>query len=335
MQNQRQKLRQPPSTAPLTCRPRVGSFTTALPSDTSSRAMTIHPNSIAEGSFPHATGDIGKSPCSSGGSSFRRSPKPFAPARRDASLGGEYRRSVIPPTQFACPGVLGSTRRGLVDAPVWGRPSQGFPPPSSTPLTGPQEIHAETLCPSDAPSEQGFKLTSSLPLAATRAQDPSLNPISLPGAQGPYPVLSSASALRSSAPTHQKRSLEETHHILPPVNVDFSTPRPPLNIPPPFTLQPQPLWDDLTFSPYDRRRSSLEQRTAHRRRPGGLRRLCTQPLPSISTIIPLALSGPSPVRNPLSPAHRARFDPIRSTTGCASPGALGYTDGRPHFNIAA
>ncbi|KAI1793672.1 hypothetical protein LXA43DRAFT_885252 [Ganoderma leucocontextum] len=346
VQNQRQKARRPrgqatTTSAPLTRPPQFGPFTNAPPgtaSDISPIAM-IHSGSSVEGFFPRGPGGISEMQYSSAGPSSRGPPERFAPTHRDAYLGEEYGRSGIPPTQLAGPGIPGSSRRGLLDDPRWRRPSQGFPAPPSTSAIELLEMYRATPRPGRPPGEEGPELTLSLPPVATRTRGPGSSPIS-PLSAGPYPTLASLSALEFSASAHRTRSSDEARRNLPPADVDFSTPRPPLNIPPPFTLQPQPLWDDPAFSPYNRRRSSPEQPhgapPSFGESPTALHSpFGAEPLPSISTIVPMAPSGPSPVRSPLSPGHRTRFDPIRSTAGRAPPehpvrpGTHDYTDEPP------
>ena len=304
--------------------------------------MTIHSGSSIEGFFPRGHGGISEMSYSSAGPSSRGPPERFAPAHRDAYFPEEYGRSGAPPAQLAGPGIPGSSRRGLLDDPAWRRPSQGFPAPPSTSAMEPPEMYRATPRPGRPPGEQGPELTLSLPPFAARTRGPGSSPIT-PLSAGPYPTLASLSALQSSASAHRTRSSDEARRNLPPANVDFSTPRAPLNIPPPFTLQPQPLWDDPAFSPYNRRRSSPEQQPPHGgppsfgESPTALHSpFGAEPLPSISTVVPMAPSGPSPVRSPLSPVHhRTRFDPIRSTAGRAPPehparpGTHDYTDEPP------
>ncbi|KAM5545570.1 hypothetical protein V8D89_000769 [Ganoderma adspersum] len=345
-QNQRQKARRPrgqatTTSAPLTRPPQFGPFTNAPPgtaSDISPTTMTIHSGSSIEGFFPRGPGGISEMSYSGAGPSSRGPPERFATAHRDAYFPEEYGRSGAPPAQLAGPGIPGSSRRGLLDDPAWRRPSQGFPAPPSA--MEPPEMYRATPRPGRPPGELGPELTLSLPPFATRTRGPGSSPIT-PLSAGPYPTLASLSALESSASAHRTRSSDEARRNLPPANVDFSTPRAPLNIPPPFTLQPQPLWDDPAFSPYNRRRSSPEQShgapPSFGESPTALHSpFGAEPLPSISTVVPMAPSGPSPVRSPLSPVHhRTRFDPIRSTAGRAPPehparpGTHDYTDELP------
>ena len=270
---------------------------------------------------PGGMGDMGyggaSAPSSAGSERF---------AHRDPYLADDFSRSGMPPTQLAGPGIPGSSRRPTYDDPAWRAPPHGFSSRPSTAVTDAAEMFRLPPRPGRPAGEQGPELTLSLPPVVTsvsRAAGPVSSPTS-PLSAGAYPTLASISALEASASAHRP-SLDDRRRTLPPPNVDFSTPRPTLNIPPPFTLQPQPQWDDPAFSPYTRRRSPPE--VPHGVAPPyGSSPTSARPpfrgesLPSLSTVIPMAASGSSPVRSPLSPAPpRTRFDPVRSMSGRAFP----------------
>ena len=301
--------------------------------------MTVHSGSSVEGFFPRGPGGASEAVYGSASASSSVLPERFSHSHRDPYLAEDYARSAMPTTQLAGPGIPGSSRRAQFDDPTWrGRP-QSFPSRPSTAAAERPESYRLTPRPGRPPGEQGPELTLTLPPVATgvaRAHGPASSPVT-PLSAGPYPTLASLNTLESSSSAHRPRSFDESRRTLPPANVDFATPRPVLNIPPPFTLQPQPQWDDPAFSPYNRRRSPPSQprgtvppfgdSPTAIRSPFG-----AEPLPSISTVIPMASSGPSPVRSPSSPILRTRFDPIRSTAGRAPPehparpGLHDYTD---------
>ena len=353
-QNQRQKARRPrgqatTTTAPLTRPPQFGPFTNLPPGATSE----VSPTTMTHLSAPHhlegflsrghsAMGDMPYSarsaPSSAGSDRFTYG------AHHDPYLAEEYARSGMPPTQLAGPGIPGSSRRLQFDDPAWpSRRSQAFLARPSTAPTDIPEPYRLAPRPGHPAGEQGPGLTLTLPpvlTAVPRARAPGSSPISplSAGASGGHPMLASISSLEASAAAHAQHQHQHQHQrprsfedarrpALPPPNVDFSHPRPVLNIPPPFTLQPQPQWDDPAFSPFTPRRSppiphgqgatapSSAASSPTATRGGGPFR--AEPLPRLATVVPMTPSGPSPIRSPLSPVLRTRFDPVRSTTGRA------------------
>ncbi|KAI0738258.1 hypothetical protein C8Q80DRAFT_1113754 [Daedaleopsis nitida] len=342
VQNQRQKARRPrgqasTTSAPLTRPPQFGPFTNAPPgslSELSPTATTIHSGFNPDAFYARGAGgmDMGygavSAPSSAGSERF---------AHRDPYLADDFSRSGMPPTQLAGPGIPGPSRRPTFDDPAWrARPQGGFYRPS-TAATEIADMYRLTPRPGRPAGEQGPELTLTLPPVVTnvpQSRGPMSSPVS-PLSAGAYPTLASISALEASASAHRP-ALDDRRRTLPPPNVDFSTPRRPLNIPPPFTLQPQPQWDDPAFSPFTRRRSPppLPHGVSP---PFGSSPTSAQPpyrgepLPSLSTVLPMAASGSSPTRSPLSPAHRTRFDPVRSPSGRAFPEHAA----RPGFHDAA
>ncbi|KAH9847757.1 hypothetical protein C2E23DRAFT_871620 [Lenzites betulinus] len=356
-QNQRQKARRPrgqaATSAPLTRPPQFGPFTNAPPGSASSEvsptALTAHSGSSAEGFF--ARGPAGLD-MSYGGANAPSSafPERYGRAHRDTYLADEYPRSSMVPSQLAGPGIPGSSRRlqfspGTPSAESGGwrtHPHGGMhtmssrPPTSGTDTT---EMYRMTPRPGRPAGEQGPTIPLSLPPVMTnipRSRAPASSPIG-----GSYPSLASLSSLEAGPSSSSRRpaSFDERARALPQPIVDFSAPRQPLNIPPPFTLQPQPQWDDPAFSPYNTRRRSPpalphdiappfggSSPTAHSPFRG-------EPLPRISTVV--RPRSPTSLRSPRSPTPRARFDPIRSSAGRAPPehparpGFYDYTDEPP------
>ncbi|KAI0631391.1 hypothetical protein C8Q77DRAFT_1218898 [Trametes polyzona] len=353
VQNQRQKARRPrgqaATSAPLTRPPQFGPFTNAPPGSASSEvsptAMTIHSGSSAEGFFARGPGvDMPYGGANAPSSSVSER---FAHAHRDPYLADEYPRSNMVPTQLAGPGIPGSSRRPQYSSGGQGAeggawrahaPSGmlGFPSRPSTSGTETAEMYRTTPRPGRPAGEQGPELPLSLPPVMTNAPRipaPLSSPIG-----GSYPSLASLSSLEAgpSSGARHSASFDDRARAFPQPNIDFSAPRQPLNIPPPFTLQPQPQWDDPAFSPYNTRRRSPPALPHSAAPPFGASSPTSahspfrgEPLPSISTVLPRGPRSPSSLRSPRSPTPRARFDPIRSSAGRAPlqhPARPGFHD---------
>ncbi|KAI0824395.1 hypothetical protein BC628DRAFT_434198 [Trametes gibbosa] len=342
-QNQRQKARRPrgqaATSAPLTRPPQFGPFSNAPPGSASSEvsptAPTAHSGSSMEGFF--ARGPIGID-LPYGGASAPSSAfaERYGQAHRDTYLPDEYPRSGMVPSQLAGPGIPGSSRRTQFSAGIpsvgsggWRTHAHGgMHGSSSRPLTSgtdAADMYRMTPRPGRPAGEQGPEVPLSLPPVMTnipRSRGPASSPIG-----SSYPSLASLSSLEAGPSSNARRpaSFDDRARALPQPIIDLSAPRQPLNIPPPFTLQPQPQWDDPAFSPYNTRRRSPPAQphgvvlplgapppTAHSPFRG-------EPLPSISTVVPMGPQSPTSLRSPRSPTPRARFDPIRSSAGRARP----------------
>ncbi|TFK72283.1 homeobox-domain-containing protein [Pluteus cervinus] len=151
-----------------------------------------------------------------------------------------------------------------------------------------------------------------------------------PGYSGPRPVS------RHTSLTLSLSSIPPDAHRPPSPDVTFAyrvqDPSPPnnssLNIPPPFTLQPQPQWDNSILNAVPRPTSSGWSRPGSRLTrdgsppPHGLRR---DLLPAASTLPPstsLLFSTPPQeprIRAETTPPRTGRYDPIRSTLFSHSP----------------
>ncbi|KAI0367079.1 hypothetical protein BV20DRAFT_981532 [Pilatotrama ljubarskyi] len=354
VQNQRQKARRPrgqaATSAPLTRPPQFGPFTNAPPGSASGEvsptATTALSASSAEGLFPRGTGGIelpyggASAPSSAASERF-----PHLRTHRDPYLAEEYASSSMVPTQLAGPGIPGSSRRSSHAAGSQGMESgawraqvpSGMPAFSSRPSTSgteTAEMYRMTPRPGRPAGEQGPGLPLSLPPVMTNVPRPSA-PASSP-IGGSYPSLASLSSLEAGPSSRHLGAFDDRSRAFPQPDIDFSTPRPPLNIPPPFTLQPQPQWDDPAFSPYNTRRRSPPELPHAVGRPFGAPSPTThspfrgEPLPSISTVVPMpAVREPTSLRSPRSPTPRARFDPIRSSAGRAPlrhPARPGFHD---------
>ncbi|KAI0354520.1 homeobox-domain-containing protein [Trametes cingulata] len=358
-QNQRQKARRPrgqaATSAPLTRPPQFGPFTNAPPgtasSEVSPTATTAHSASSAEGFFPRGPGGVELPYGASAPSSAASERFAHTHTHRDPYLAEEYARSSMVPTQLAGPGIPGSSRRpsyaagsqGMEGGAWRAQVPSGMPGFSSRPSTSgteTAEMYRMTPRPGRPAGEQGPELPLSLPPVITnvpRARAPASSPIG-----GSYPSLASLSSLEAGPSSIRPGSFDDRGRAFPQPNIDFSTPRAPLNIPPPFTLQPQPQWDDPAFSPYNTRRRSPPELPHAVAPPFGAPSptahspLRGEPLPSISTVVPMpSVRSPSSLRSPRSPTPRARFDPIRSSAGraplghAARPGFHDLTDEPP------
>ncbi|RPD55245.1 hypothetical protein L226DRAFT_526165 [Lentinus tigrinus ALCF2SS1-7] len=349
VQNQRQKARRPrgqasTTSAPLTRPPQFGPFTNAPPGtsgDVSPTTFTGLPAASPEGFFSRGPGGVGEMAYGGASAPSSASSERFAhSSHRDAYLAEEYARSGMPPTQLAGPGIPGSSRRATFEDQPWRTHPQPFS--SSRPSTSAASLEASELYrltprPGRPAGEQGPELTLTLPPVMTNVPrsrgGPMSSPIS-PLSAGAYPSLASLSALEAGTSAQRPRSFDEPRRTLPPPNVDFSAPRPVLNIPPPFTLQPQPQWDDPAFSPFSRRRSppALPHGVAPPFGSSPTSPFRPEPLPSLSSVIPMSHTAP-PMRSPESPIPRtrSRFDPVRSTAGRAPP----EHPARPGFHDSA
>ncbi|KAI0668160.1 hypothetical protein C8Q78DRAFT_1071487 [Trametes maxima] len=350
VQNQRQKARRPrgqaATSAPLTRPPQFGPFTNAPPGSSSEVSPTAHSGSSAEGFYSRGPGSI-ELPFGAIGAPPSAASERFAHASRDPYLAEEYARSGVVPTQLAGPGIPGPSRRPQyasggqsVEGGTWrGRvPSgmHGFSSRPSTSGTETAEMYRTTPRPGRPAGEQGPELPLSLPSVMTnipRPPAPGSSPIG-----GSYPSLASLSSLEAGVGTSSRRprSFDERTRSLPQPNIDFSAPRTPLNIPPPFTLQPRPQWDDPAFSPFNTRRRSPTELppsaappfAGPSSSPTAYSPFRGESLPSLSSVVPMGPSSSS-LRSPRSPTPRARFDPIRSSAGRASaprPARPGFYD---------
>lgn len=257
VQNERQRrARRPHTAAPLTLRPRRVEASSNGFSDNvvTSTAMDIYPWLHIEDPTPSRTDDSGEMQYSDAGPSSFGPDRLLAPIPRDAYLAEQCGRLGTPTTQLPRLLMLGSCQRDLMGDSRWERPPQTFPSSPSTPLTSPPAAGMYRMTPptSYPSSKQDRQRIHGLPWVET----PPWGPATSKSVEGPCSTFTSLSVLQPSVSTSQS-----CHFDLPPLNIDFSTPRPPLNIPPPFTLQPQPLWDDPAFSPYSRHRRSPEQST--------------------------------------------------------------------------
>lgn len=302
--------------------------------------MTTHSGSSAEGFFARGAPGLdvpyGGASAPSSAASER-----FAHSHRDPYIADEYARSSMVPSQLVGPGIPGPSRRPQfasgsqgMDRGAWrAHPQSGMPGLSSRPSTSgteTAEMYRMTPRPGRPAGERGPELPLSLPPVMTnvpRAHGPTSSPIS-----GSYPSLASLSTLEAGAGSSSRAPalFDDRSRAFPQPNVDFSAPRHPLNIPPPFTLQPQPQWDDPAFSPYNTRRRSPPELPQGVAPPFGGSSSPTAPgpspfrgesLPSLSSVVPMARGprSPSSLRSPRSPTPRARFDPIRSSAGRAPP----------------
>ncbi|CDO76855.1 hypothetical protein BN946_scf185033.g52 [Trametes cinnabarina] len=313
-QNQRQKARRPrgqaATSAPLTRPPQFGPFTNAPPpgfasTEVTPTATTLHSGSSLEGFLPRAPGGLDM-PYGGASAPSRAADEQFARSHRDPYLAEDYARSNTVPSHLAGPGIPGPSRRPPYASGGQSMESGGWRGFGS------------------AAGEQGPGLPLSLPPVSTNIPRPhalATSPIGGP----PLSLVSIGSLEAGAGPSSRRPStFDDRARALPQPNVDFSAPRTPLNIPPPFTLQPQPQWDDPAFSPFNaRRRSSPALPQSVPSQFGGPSTSTHtpyrgEPLPSISAVVSMG-HGPSSLRSPRSPPRAQRFDPIRSSAGRAQP----------------
>ncbi|KAH9933698.1 hypothetical protein B0H21DRAFT_711689 [Amylocystis lapponica] len=267
VQNQRQKARRPRGqpTAPLTRPPQYGPFS------------NMPPDNIGE------VGTSGGSPTREGYSMRAPQYSAAGPSRRpDASserhppyMTQPYPRS-MGISQLSGPGIPGpssSSRAQYPSALDAHMAAEGLHPPTGYPGPPIQPAYGTTRPTSGTSSLDPYRLgPRSMRLHGTSsAGDPRQQldyPITLPpiveptqprtGALGTssstrYPPLAPISSL---APVPPPSAMAEHHRRLASQTESPFAHAPALNIPPPFTLQPRPQWDDTALSPFSRPGSS-------------------------------------------------------------------------------
>ncbi|OCH85870.1 hypothetical protein OBBRIDRAFT_838613 [Obba rivulosa] len=339
VQNQRQKARRPrgASTSSVTRPPQYGAFQNAPPD------LTLVGQSTGMGypSYPSP-----ESPLSlrSLGEAFHGVAGPSgAPLAYPGYQQEQYRPQIgarpVPPLQLSGPGIPGSSivfqaahppPMAALSSPVVAQRSRGssishsraprdFAPLPSRPSTagGASATYSRRAGPGFVPLEPGpsqsettftlpplrldpLRPAATIPASATRSRQSSLHQRRSLGQMFPSPSTLDAS---QRPPVSEPVESPFTHH-------------PTLNIPPPYTLQPAPQWDDPAFSPFSRPSSSLSRSSTSYTGPSSA--LYSLPSPmrpadhgSSQPWLPDPLEAPGTV--PLLPGPRLRFDPVRAS----------------------
>ncbi|KAF8839188.1 homeobox-domain-containing protein [Paxillus ammoniavirescens] len=239
-QNQRQKARRPQGeSAPLTRPPQFGPFTTL---GSAGPSTSSYLSSSAGGGSASETPQLG--PSSS------RTPGP------------ESKRSLDSNSGLSGPGIPGppSYPRRPASAGVW-EPSRQTPTSPESALAGIQQHRvsrtSEGLPPRDSRGSTHTSAPQPNPVQEVD-RSPQLSRVLPP--IGPSPLNSPSSiglyvpAISSFPPQHHSRTSVNIlqRHDSTPLFTNEQGSSASVNIPPPFTLQPQPQWDPQTFTPYTR-----------------------------------------------------------------------------------
>lgn len=296
-QNQRQKARRPrgQQSAPLTRPPQFGPFTNVPPgasSDASTAAghspLYAQPNVVSSTSalplmrtqghsgaefFAHQESHASSQHARSGGLSGPGIPGPSGAAPHTA-LPTEARGTLPPP----------EAQRGMPAYPD-ASPVHLHPPP--TPF-GPDDVSRTQHA-----SAGGLRRFSDVPRMVQRL---TLPPIDVdprrdvlghsPTSHFPPPLHSFSRSRANSAAGVRRVSYGQEQAETPFAYL------PPLNIPPPFTLEPQPQWDDPAFSPFSR--------------PG------TSSRPPSSYVLPPSINFALPPMEAMTPRSSETLPPILS-----------------------
>ncbi|KAH9934250.1 uncharacterized protein B0H18DRAFT_548863 [Fomitopsis serialis] len=269
-QNQRQKARRPrgQQSAPLTRPPQFGPFTNVPPGPSSDASAGAGPSSShGQPSFASGSGS------SAGVIPLMRGSGPSGTqfyAHQGSHMSPQYPGSGNL-SQLSGPGIPGpssamsphpalpSESRGALPFPEAQRgmaafpgssPVQLFPPPNPFGADDPSRAHFAS-----AGGSRRFSDDPRMPHRVT------LPPIVVDPRQdvlGPNPTNRYPLSLPPVAPPSSTSSavgLRRASYGLEQAESPFAH-MPPLNIPPPFTLEPQPQWDDPAFSPFSRPGSS-------------------------------------------------------------------------------
>lgn len=123
--------------------------------------------------------------------------------------------------------------------------------------------------------------------------------------QGPPPAVQGAAEMREPEPDLVLPPLAELPRA-PSRDSPFAY-ETPLRLPPPFTLQPRPQWDDASFSPFNRPTSQSSSPTtpSARRMPYEALMLPPPPGPALPEPQPANLTLPPPHSYTISPHERA------------------------------
>ncbi|CCL98024.1 uncharacterized protein FIBRA_00017 [Fibroporia radiculosa] len=269
VQNQRQKARRPrgQATAPLTRPPQFGAFSNAPPGPSSEVSI---PLGSAQGSSASAHAHGGPPPSLS-----------ELASQHEAHATQSYPGSVSG-SQLSGPGIPGpsSAIRAHPTLPREARDSTASQERLASSMSflpmGPTSLRPSRPLAADEAAAEGYRAQAGHPprsrllsddLGAQQPDFPiTLAPILMednlrPPNIGPH----HAASPRFAASPTPDLSMGDPHRL--PQASYLSEPtfvqRPLLNIPPPFTLQPRPQWDDLAFSPFSRPRTSPQSRTSN------------------------------------------------------------------------
>lgn len=345
LQNQRQKARRPrgQQSAPLTRPPQFGPFTNIPPGSSGDTSAGAGPSSLhAQPSVASGSGS------STGALPLLRAPGPSGAeflAHQDPHASSQYPRSGSL-SQLSGPGIPGPSSAVLSHSalPTEARGTLPFPEaqrgmpayPGSSPvqlLPPPNPFGSDDASRTHPTSAGGSHRFSDEPRMAQR--------LTLP----PIVVDPRQDVLGHSPTSRYPLSL----HSLPPPSTAVGSRRvsygqeqaespfarlPPLNIPPPFTLEPRPQWDDPAFSPFSRPGSSSRPPSSYALPPSinfalpPMEAMTTRPSETLPLLLsrrvesvdePHGLSTPLSMRRTRLEHSRSRERPSRSVTPRAGP----------------
>ncbi|KAI0073979.1 homeobox-domain-containing protein [Panus rudis PR-1116 ss-1] len=256
-QNQRQKARRPrgQNAPPLSRPPQYGPYTNVPLGDLSSRAGPSGQHRMSGEERP--TGLTGPEPTPYSSHSQGSSSAVAELYARDPYSSEGYRRSSGSLPQLSGPGVPGSIAPSTY--PTHSEQYGVSHPTSDRALYG--TSYGQRLSPPRASPETLSRLSSapshpSRLAAETEGPRIVLPPLRIGSPSPPQSAPTSAvehtqfGAL-ASAPPHYASGGRHLSATTPTAESPFAHSAPPY-IPPPFTLEPQPIWDDPSFSPFSR-----------------------------------------------------------------------------------
>lgn len=342
LQNQRQKARRPrgQQSAPLTRPPQFGPFTNVPPGISGDASAVAGPSSLhAQPSVTSGSGSstsalpLMRAPGPSGVEFFaHQEPHASSAYPRSGSLSQLSGPGIPGPSSAVPPhSALPTEARGTLPFPEAQRGMPAYPGSSPVHLLSPLNPFGSD----DAPRTQhasagGSRRFSDVPMMLQRLTlppivDPRQDVMGHSSSSRFPPPLHSFSPPSTSAVGARRGSYAQEQAEPPFAHL------PPLNIPPPFTLEPRPQWDDPAFSPFSRPGSSsrsyalppsinftlppMEAMTTR----------SSETLPPIlsrrveGVDVPHRVSTPLPLRRTRLEHSRSRERPSRSVTPRAGP----------------
>lgn len=282
--------------------------------ETSAGSSSAHQASSSRGdTLPGLGGELRflnppLSASSSAGAEFYAQQEPFFESHRRRSSASQLSGPGVPGSSVALPGYSAEPFASrLAEYPthspssyehVTSRPSTSREPVEPSFTSRPSELHHRRR-------QSGGEFPITLP------------PLRLP--RSPSPGAQSAPVQSSSAgfPITRGGALSSAPAVLPPPGVPGEstlTQQVPPYIPPPFTLEPQPLWDDPAFSPFSRPHPSAYDQVpspTHYHHPTSM-----PPSLHLPSLTNLRLQEESQI---ILPPIRSRADTVRSTSSTHGP----------------
>ncbi|TFY62208.1 hypothetical protein EVJ58_g4014 [Rhodofomes roseus] len=332
VQNQRQKARRPrgQQSAPLTRPPQFGPFTNVPPGSSSDATAVAGPSGLhAQPSSASGSGS------STGAPPLMRGTGPSGTefyAHQETHMSSQYPRSgtlsgpgIPGPISAMLPHpVLPSESRSALPFPEDQRGMPAFPGSSPIQLYPPPSnpFGADDLSRTHFTSAGGSHRFSDDPRMPHRVTLPPIVVDPRQDVMGPSPssryppplppVVPHSSTFSAVGPRRASYGQEQAESPF----AYF----PPLNIPPPFTLEPRPQWDDPAFSPFSRPGSSSRPSSSYALPPSlnfplpPVEATTTRPSETLPPILPRRAEGAEAPHSPSTPLLR-RHRPDYSRLG--------------------